>query len=200
MEIITGLLLGLSTLLFVGPVFFYLLKSTLSGGVISGIAVAVGIIIGDIIYVIIILKGLGDYLNQPEITRWLALAGGLILLALGTKYLFAKYSESLNGEKLKKLAMGKHAFNGFVINFVNPFVLGVWVLFLSINTSKFDNQKSIVLSLITTLVVIFVTDILKVLFAEKLKRFLKPRPLKLISKLFGIIMLVFGLRLLLEFF
>ena len=49
MAILTGILLGLGTMLFVGPVFFYLLKSTLESGFKAGIAVALGIILGDVI-------------------------------------------------------------------------------------------------------------------------------------------------------
>ncbi len=63
MPIVTGVLLGLSTLLFVGPVFFYLLKSSMENGVKSGVAVAVGIILGDIICVLLAIYGIGDYLE-----------------------------------------------------------------------------------------------------------------------------------------
>jgi threonine/homoserine/homoserine lactone efflux protein len=49
MELITGILLGLSTLLFIGPVFFYLVKTTLEGGIWAGVSVAIDVVIGDVI-------------------------------------------------------------------------------------------------------------------------------------------------------
>jgi len=55
--IISGILLGLSTLLFLGPVLFYLLKSSMESGFKAGVAVASGIILGDIICVILVLSG-----------------------------------------------------------------------------------------------------------------------------------------------
>ena len=199
MEITTGVLLGLSTLLFIGPVFFYLLKSSLESGFRAGIAVAIGIILGDIIYVVLALKGLGAFLNSDENKKWLALIGGLLLIGMGLKYLFRPNTKTNIEGKVKSKALGIYALNGFLINFVNPFVFGVWILFLTINQSKFDTEVSVIISLSTTLAVIFITDILKALFAHKLKKFMNVRRLNVMFKIFGVVMILFGSRLILMF-
>ena len=199
MEIGTGILLGLSTLLFIGPVFFYLIKSTLEHGIFAGVSVAIGIIIGDIIYVFLVIAELSVFLNRAQYQKWFALLGGLLLLILGLKYIFKpRLIERVQGRFVSNSLL-KYTINGFLLNFVNPFVLVVWVGFFSINQSKFQDNSSVIISLIITLLVIFATDCLKVLFAQKLKPYIKKEKLKLVYKIFGVIMVLFGIRLLLNY-
>lgn len=192
-------MLGLSTLLFIGPVFFYLLKSSLEAGIKAGIAVAIGIIIGDIIYVLLVLKGLGEFLENEENSKWMALAGGLLLVGMGIKYLFFPSSKTAVSVKLPSKSFSIYALNGFLINFINPFVFGVWVVFLTINQTKFESRISIIISMSTILAVIFITDLLKAFFAHKLKKIMNPARLKVMYKVFGAVMIGFGIRLILMF-
>ena len=74
MSILTGLFLGLTTLLFIGPVFFYLLKTSIEYGVKPGVSVAFGIIIGILIGSISIPLG-GLQLK-------LGLTGGVLLASI----------------------------------------------------------------------------------------------------------------------
>ena len=199
MSIITGALLGLSTLLFIGPVFFYLLKSSLEDGFKAGFSVAVGIIVGDIICVLLALYGFGSFFEQQEIQRTFTGVGGLLLLLFGIKYLLKPRVNNLHTDKIKGNSLFKYFVNGFLINFVNPFVFAVWFGFYTLNTSKYETENEVMISLVTTLVVIFSTDILKALFAHKLSSVIKPKKLRIIFKVFGVIMIVFAVRLLFEF-
>lgn len=195
MEVGTGILLGLSTLLFIGPVFFYLLKSTFERGILAGISVAVGIIIGDIIYVLLVIEELSFFLNNAQYQKWIAFFGGLILLGLGLKYIFKPRLGGKVQGRFTSNSLWIYAINGFLLNFINPFVLAVWAGFFSINQSKFQEDSSIVISLSITLFVIFATDCLKVLFAEKLRPYIKKEKLKLVYKFFGAVMILFSIRL-----
>ena len=182
-----------------GAVFFYLIKTTIASGRKAGFAVALGIILGDIIYVFLLLFGFSEILENANFIKWFALVGGIILVAIGISYLIKKHevSETINSTKSSLFI---HFTKGFVLNFVNPFVAAVWVGFLAINEAQFSNTASIITSLIVTLVVILSTDLLKVFYAEKLRRFLSPIVLQKVFKFLGIIMLLFGLRLLYAFF
>lgn len=196
MAILTGLLLGLSTLTFIGPVFFYLLKSSMESGFKAGAYVAFGVITGDIIYVLAVLHGAGSYFEDPVFQKWLSLVGGLLLLGMGIKYFFFPTLSTDVEERIRLKSNGIYFLNGFLINFVNPFVIAVWVGFATLNESMYDHNSTVI-SLIATLFVIFTTDILKVLFANKISKLVKPEVLKRIYRLFGLVMLVFGVRLLL---
>ncbi len=200
MAILTGILLGLSTLLFIGPVFFYLLKISIESGTKAGFSVALGIIVGDIICVLLAVYGFGSFFEQPEIQKTFAGIGGLLLFFFGVKYVLKPQISTIHTDKIKGNTLFKYFINGFLINFINPFVFAVWFGFYTLNTSKFETETEVIISLIITLGVIFSTDILKAIFAHKLSKFIKPEKLKTVFKVFGAIMIAFSIRLFFEYF
>ena len=102
MEITTGIFLGLSTLLFIGPVFFYLMKSTLEHGIFAGISVATGIIIDNIIYVFLIAEGLSVFMKNYQLQKWFALSGVILLILLGFNYISKQKSSKRIKEKFSR--------------------------------------------------------------------------------------------------
>lgn len=199
MAVLTGALLGLSTLMFIGPVFFYLLKSSLEDGLKAGLMVAIGIIIGDILCVLLAIYGFGEVLSSPEYKKWIAGIGGILVLLFGINYVFL----SGKSKKIKRphgASLLKHGINGFLINFVNPFVFAVWFGFYAYCQSKFETKNQVITALLVTLSVILLTDVLKAYFANKLNRFITPSKLRIVFKIIGIIMIGFSIRLIFEFF
>jgi threonine/homoserine/homoserine lactone efflux protein len=192
MFIITGLLLGLFTLVFIGPVLFYLIKASIEDGRKAGYAVALGIITGDIIYVLLVLFGAGDYFNQPKIKWWMLLVTAIVLLTMGLKNLLLKEAHNKKVGQTNQ-TLFKHFLNGFIINFVNPFVLAIWILFLSYNQGLYATAQ-VITSLAITLAVIFLTDCLKAFYSEKLNSILTLQKLLIINKVVGVLFIVFALR------
>ena len=199
MPILTGILLGLTTLLFIGPVFFYLLKSSIESGFKAGMAVAIGIILGDVICVLLALYGFGSFFESSENQKWLAGLGGVILFVFGLKYFFKPSLESTKTKKNLSRSIIIYGINGFLINFVNPFVFAIWFGFYTLNQSKYEDD-SVVLSLVVTLIVIFTTDILKAYFAQRLSPFLSKKSLLVLFKVFGLIMIAFSIKLAVTFY
>jgi threonine/homoserine/homoserine lactone efflux protein len=199
MEIITGFLLGLSTLVFIGAVFFYLIKTAVVSGKKAGVAVASGIIIGDILYVVLLLFGFSEVFENEVFVRWFAFFGGTLLVMIGIRYLIKKRDIS-KAKSASKGSLWAHFTKGFVLNFINPFVATVWVGFLAINEEQFSSSASVITSLTITLAVIFLTDLLKIFYAEKLRRLLRPSVLQKTFNTLGIIIILLGLRLFYEFF
>jgi len=195
MAIYYGILLGLSTLLFIGPVLFYLIKSSISAGKTAGIAVALGIITGDIFCVVLAYTGNLKISEHQNYYFWIALIGGSFLVLLGLKYIFLP-SISDTSEKISPRSLGAYFMNAFVINFVNPFVFAVWFGFATILQAKLESHFEVLMGLITILVVIFTTDILKAIYAERLARFISPSFLPKMYKFFGAVMVLFGIRIL----
>lgn len=194
MEIITGIALGLSTLLFIGAVFFYLIKTTLISGKKAGISVAIGIILGDIIYVGLLLMGFSHVLRNPEFSRWFSGIGGILLIAMGIHYIIKKHNIS-EAIKTAQTSLWVHFTKGFVINFFNPFVIAVWIGFLAVVETKFKETTSVLITFGTILAVIFSTDILKVFFAQKLSKFFTHSLLNKMQLIVGVLLLLFGLKL-----
>ena len=193
--IFSGILLGVSTLLFIGPVLFYLLRSSMESGFKAGIAVASGIIIGDIICVLLVFSGAKYFIQSEASQMWVALFAGLLLLSIGLKYILKPDldTEEKNSTSNKSLLL--YFTNGFLVNFVNPFVLPVWLGFVSYNQAKY-NHTDTVISLIITLCIIFTFDLLKAYYAQKLLALISPDRLRVVFRLFGVVMVLFSIRLL----
>ena len=200
MPILTGIFLGLTTLLFIGPVFFYLLKSSIESGFRAGLAVAIGIIVGDIICVLLAIYGFGNFFESPESQKWFAGIGGIILLFFGLRYFFKPSVANSKSKSNSSRSFIVYGMNGFLINFVNPFVFAVWFGFYTFNTSKFTDENNVFVSLSITLLVIFTTDVLKAYFANKLIPYLTCKRLLVLFKIFGIIMIGFSFRLIVTFY
>ena len=197
MALLTGFLLGLGTLLFIGPVFFYLLKSTLESGFKAGVAVALGIILGDMLCLGIALYGTTEFIAKPTFVFWASMIGGSLLLVMGLKYVLKPNLNTTVKGRLQKSSLLVYGINGFLINFVNPFVFAVWFGFVSYTEALYDRGTAL-LSLMVTLAVIFSTDVLKALFAERISHLIEPQKLKNVFRVFGVLMICFSIRLLLH--
>lgn len=195
MYILTGILLGLATLVFIGPVLFYTISSSISSGFRAGIAIALGILAGDIICVLAAIWGGQQLFNAPSFQWWVALLGGLLLLIFGVKYLFFSKKEDVFTPVKKLDSWWLYFLNGFAINFFNPFVFAVWFGFAAYNRTMYSEYETTI-SLSITLFVVFATDVLKSYFSKRLGSHIKSERLVIVYRFFGLVMLVFSIRML----
>jgi len=186
---------GLAMIIFIGPVVFTLLKNTIDKGRTAGIMVASGIIISDVVVVLICLAGAINFLEKSVTQYWIALAGTVILLIMGLKYFLRPQVPKESKERIKGKDKLASFTGGFLVNFVNPFVFLVWIWFIFYAEEEYGNEGANYLFLTALLLGIFTQDLLKVLFAEKIKPFLQPKRLKIIYKVMGVIMVLFAIRL-----
>lgn len=195
MAVLEGLLIGLAMIMFIGPVFFLLLKSTLDHGPKMGVSVALGIITSDIICVLLCLLGAKPFLENAENQVYIAGAGSLILLGMGLKYLL-KPNVSTDTE-LQVTGRDFLAFytKGIAVNLINPFVFAVWIGIIGLGETKYGGGYAFYLFIAAVLVGILCTDLSKVFFAQKIKRFVNEVYLTKVYRVFGIVMLGFGVRL-----
>ena len=196
MIFLEGYLIGLAMIVFIGPVFFTLLQSALRFGKLSGTMVAFGIIVSDIVCILIYFFGLNSIELPAYFNNIVAAIGALVLIALGLKYLLQKppNSEVVFASKLNLVSSFT---NGFLVNFVNPFVFVVWAGIVLFAKESYSTPTEIQVHLIGVLAGIITTDLLKVLLADKIKPFLKPKILEKTTRFFGIVMIGFAFRLIL---
>ncbi|MDD3744345.1 MAG: LysE family transporter, partial [Lentimicrobiaceae bacterium] len=87
------------------------------------------------------------------------------------------------------------------LNFANPFVWLFWVSVMVTVSSRAGGTTTDTQAFFAgTLITIFSTDILKVLIASRLKRYLKPRVLIFINHAVGILLVIFGIYLVVRTF
>lgn len=195
MAILKGYLLGLGMVVFIGPVFFTLLKSTLQYGIGAGMSVAWGIFISDVVCVGLCYFGAIISIQDPVNQKWLALGGAVLLLILGLKYII---KPNVDVGSMTVLSVGdhsKHFIKGFLVNFVNPFVFLVWIGVIGLARTEYGTGQEQYGFLGAALLGILTTDSLKVIFAQRVKKLLQPGVLKITYRLIGVIMLGFAFRL-----
>lgn len=192
MPFVEGFGYGIATVLLIGPVFFTLLKAALEHGARGGIAVAMGIIVSDIVIVVICLTGLVRFVEKLVAGPWMALAAGVMLVGLGLRYIFRPALDVDRPARASGRNMVAHFTSGFLVNFVNPFVFAIWIgLVLHAKAAHVDGVPTFLLG---TLSGILLTDIIKALLAPRLKPLLTPAMLKHLHLVIGIAMLLFSIR------
>ena len=195
MPFIKGLFLGFGTAFLLGPVFFTLIKNAVQNGRNAGIWTALGIIVSDVIVIAICFWSTASLLESIKTEPLVKLAGALILLGLGLKFIFRPVlfdTDSTNSSKHDYIG---YFTQGFLVNGVNPFVFVIWIGFITIGKNNY-NDESLFVFLGAILVGIFSTDILKSVLADKIKPYLKPSTLLLAYKIIGAILIGFAIRLL----
>lgn len=180
-------------IVFVGPVFFTLLQNTLEKGRTAGLMVALGIIVSDVVAVALCIAGTVAFLQKVENTTYVSIAGAVILFAIGGRYIISP-SNNTEGKPTTGGLTGAFV-SGFLVNFVNPFVFGVWLTVISYSGNKYGFDGGMYHYLIGCLLGIFTLDSLKVLLAHRIKSFLKPQNLMIAYRIIGIVMVGFGIRL-----
>lgn len=196
MAFLEGFVVGLGMIVFIGPVFFTLLKSALNYGFWAGMMVALGIFISDVVCVGLCAFGAIPFFKNTDNQFYLALGGSAILFGLGVKYLLRP---NVNVDGQVKLHAGHYSMyftKGFLVNFVNPFVFLVWISVIGLAQGKYGSGSDLWVFLTAALLAILTTDSLKVVFADRFKKFLQPQFLTRAYQVIGVVLIGFGVRLL----
>ena len=194
-----GLAFGLIFIFSIGPAFFLLIQTSMEKGFKKAAFMALGISIGDILFVVLIMKGVASYLDEPNIQFWAGIIGVAIFNLVGIYSLFKPARINLKKEKHSPEGKGKSLLTGLIFNLLNPSTIIFWLSIVSIvqiNLGYVGNEK--VLFFMGVLITIFSSDITKSYLAQKLKKFLTVRAVTIMNKSVGVILIGFGLSLLVK--
>ncbi len=197
--ILQGMLVGAILVVMIGPVFFSLIQTGMNQGVRFGWAMATGVIVSDTIYVLITYLGISRLLNSPNIEMWLSLGGSIILFVFGLKMVIKPnvITENIPGESSRSTKIFKKFVSGFLLNGINPFVMVFWITVASAVSANFNYTGSQSFRFyFTILCMVYVSDLLKVYTAKKLRNIITLRYIALFNRIAGILLIIFGIRLL----
>lgn len=197
MDFLNGYLVGLSMIVFIGPVFFLLLSFSFQLGTGAGSATALGIFVSDILCVSLCYYGTSYFLDNSQFKNWVAGSGGVLLLFLGSKYLFKEETEQNEIRELASFHYLSCFIKGFLVNFVNPFVFFVWIGVVTYERTLEANGCNPLIYFSGSLLAILSTDLTKVFLAKWIKRALTPKILRYFYKTSGLFLIGFGIRLIL---
>ena len=187
--------LGFLLSFMIGPVFFVLLETSATKGFRAGVSLDIGVIIADIVFLTIAyfssFQLLENLSNQPG----LFVFGGMILLVYGI-FLFVKKAKKRSNVKATKGTYLGLLAKGFLLNFINIGVLAFWLGLIIVVGPSLDNDPNRMFVFFSTVILVyFGTDLLKIILAKQLKRYLTQERIVLIKKGLGIILIICGIVL-----
>ncbi|MGJ8548416.1 LysE family translocator [Winogradskyella wichelsiae] len=201
-DILAAIPFGIILAFTIGPVFFVLLETSATKGFTSAIIFDIGVILADIVFIFVIFLSTDSLLDKIKDDPKLLVFGGALLLIYGL-ISFIKTSKSFRSIvrehhriELPKKNYGMLFIKGFLLNFINIGVLLGWLGFIVIGTSITTSENGVTVFITTMIVSYFLTDLVKIAAAKRLKNKLTPRRIFKTKKIVAIVILIFGIILL----
>lgn len=187
----------------IGPIFFTLIETSITKGIKSAIFFDLGALASDILFILIAYYSTNTLLEKVKDDPGLLIFGGAILIAYGiisyirTAKSFIKIVREHYAVQVKKNLLGLFI-KGFLLNFVNFGVLAGWIGTIIMANALTTSKNGVFLFLSTVLVTLFITDLLKIGLAKKLKNRMTPRVVYKTKKWVSILIIGFGVIMLLQ--
>ncbi|AWW31652.1 LysE family translocator [Echinicola strongylocentroti] len=199
-SLVEGIGMGLVLSLIIGPVFFALIQNSIEHGFRISMFMALGILLSDTVYVVISYFGVSFLTNNPAFKAGLGYVGGAIMIGFGLASFFKKGVSRPNsgGVSQKTPPRRRKGFlKGLSLNGVNPFVLLFWISIAGVvQLKKRYGPGDVFVFYVGMLLTVFSVDLLKVYIAKRLSKFITPRLMMHMNRAVGVILVVFGIRLL----
>ena len=191
----------------IGPVFFMLIQTSILKGARAAIAFDLGVILGDVSFILIAYYGSRTLLEKIKDDPRLFFIGGLVLIIYGLITYFDKQNkkEALESAKIVEVPIKnnyiKLFFKGYFLNFINVGVLAGWLGIVVVVGPTLDMNPTHIFWYFTTVIIGYmVTDLGKILLAKQLKNKLTPLVIYRLKRIMGIILIVCGVFLMLKGF
>ncbi|WP_127023393.1 LysE family translocator [Flagellimonas beolgyonensis] len=192
--------LGFLLSFMIGPVFFVLLETSATKGFRAGVSLDIGVIFADLVFLLIAYFSSYQLLENLSNQPGLFVFGGMILLVYGIVLFVKKPKKKTHLQATKGNYLGLFV-KGFLLNFINIGVLAFWLGLIIVVGPSLDNSPDrMIVFFGTVLLVYFGTDLLKILLAKQLKRYLTQERIVLIKKGLGIVLVICGIVLIVKGF
>ncbi|AUS05150.1 LysE family translocator [Pseudotamlana carrageenivorans] len=202
-DILTAIPFGIILAFTIGPVFFVLLETSATKGFRAAIIFDLGVILADIIFILIAFYSTNNLRGKIGNDPSFLIFGGVLLIVYGI-ISFIKTSKSFRTivKEYYKVeinkAYGKLFIKGFLLNFINIGVLLGWLGFIVLGDSLTSSEHGGAIFITSMVASYFITDLIKILIAKRLKAKLTPRLIFKTKKVIAIVILAFGILLLLQ--
>lgn len=203
-----GIVTGFVLSIMIGPVFFVILETSIRRGVKAALALDLGVLISDLVYILIAYVFYSEVsgLINGENKGILKLIGGILFVVYGAFTFFKKPKEEKVDEVGNVVQNSSDYFmlalKGFLLNFANPLVIFYWFSVITMGAKNSEhagtNENSILFFLGVILVTFFSFDLLKILGAKKLRPLVTEKLLVALNHLIGIVFFGFGIFLVIQ--
>jgi threonine/homoserine/homoserine lactone efflux protein len=196
--VISGIGFGLVLTFLTGPVFFALIKTSIANGFHAGVALALGVVCSDVVFVGGILFG-SQYINITEQQKTIAgVVGSIIIFSLGVYYFFKKAEVNYTNAVPSRIDQAGYFFKGFLMCIFNPSLLFHWVTVIAaastiFKTGSANRSLDIGIMFLTILVVQFGMDTTKAFYADKLRAKISVKRIHRLNEIAGIALIIASL-------
>ncbi len=197
--LLKGFAMGLLLAISVGPVIFTIIKQSINNGKEGGFSFVAGVWVSDIVWVLLSNIFSEFVTTLLDFKKPIGITGSAFLISMGIFYLFFKkvhlHPEDIKLPPLQRSDHAKIAFSGFIVNTLNPAVMVFWLTAATAIAVTHTLQERIII-FSTCLAINMSADVGKVTLAGKLRSKLTIKNIRLINKVSGLILLIFGTVLL----
>jgi threonine/homoserine/homoserine lactone efflux protein len=198
--ILKGLAMGLLLALSVGPVIFTIIKHSINNGKSGGFSFVIGVWFSDFLLVIL-SNAFSELVTQLlDFKTVIGVAGSVFLIGMGLFYLLLKkvhiHPEDTSMPPMRSRDHAKIALQGFLLNTLNPAVMAFWLTAATAIAITHSVRDRIII-FATAFALNMGADVIKITLAGKVRKKLTLKNIRLINKISGLILLLFGTVLLL---
>lgn len=191
-----GLSAGIVPALSTGPVFLTLIQNAIDHGFKKALYFVVGVALTDTSIILLTWFGLSQVSDGSEPPAELSIGGGLLLIIFGLVFIFKKEKEqkiaATSTGHLQKIGLFTQA---IMLNAINPIVWGFWAAISNYAIAEFNDTRSELIFFAGVLNMVWITDVLKAHYAQKLKKYLNEKFKKYLRIGIGSILTILGLKM-----
>jgi L-lysine exporter family protein LysE/ArgO len=190
-----GLLTGIALCLTFGTVFFSLVQNSVDNGYRTGIKIAFGVFVCDIIFVFFAIFGTALLPDIPDFKKWMAGAGVIFLIVLGLNNLIRGQPKIA----YPKTSLGNLVYyftTGFLLNGLNPVNFISWVTIASyIRGNLHYNYHQVLMFFTASVIAVFLVECAMAVFAHRLKKIFTPKVMTIFNKVTGVVFILIACQI-----
>src|SRR5471030_687979 len=199
--IVSGIGIGLVLTFLTGPVFFALIKTSIEKGFHAGVALALGVVTSDMVFVGAILFGSQYFVISNSGKTIAGVIGSIVLFVIGVYYLFKKAKINYSNTVPTKLHRAGYFLKGFMMCIFNPTILFHWTIVITAASTVYhqgvpNRALKIAIMFLTILIVQFGLDTTKAFYANKLRDRISVKLVHRLNEVAGIALIIASLILL----
>lgn len=194
--VLWGLFAGFTMSLMLGTVFFSLLQISIHQGYKHGVAIAAGVILCDVLFLVLALgfsEAVSAFYQKNQVL--MAWVGCLALVILGLIQVLRKPPYARADGGWKQLSYIQCSAKGFLLNLVNPGNLIIWLVALNNPVTVGLSMTQKIQFSSAGLLAIFLTESGISYAAQQLRRWATPVHLHRLDLLVGAVFILAGLRM-----
>lgn len=193
-----GLMLSL---VFIGPVFFLLIETSLSRGPKHALSLDFGVIVADILCIIAAYFSSQDIIHIIDQYPSFYRISAMIIFVYGIFMIVSKTKMHISGEKkLIHQNYWKTFLNGFLLNILNIGVVLFWLVTVIFIRKNYPDTLSFLFYILIVILTYLGIDLIKIYLAKIFHDKLDERVANKIRKVVGFILLILSLFIFLQSF